>query len=206
MKVVLLAWGLAAFVVGAASGQNCSSCVRPAAERTCGSEEPVAAAERQLAEQAVDVWMLPEWTVAFLAGSGGYVSEERALLRIVRWLAAERLPMVGKPFVSFQSRTPDSLGSTGFFVAVPVPSGVTAAESTGIAVRTWGGFRVASAVHVGPRDGLKAALERLEAWVEANEWKAAGGVVAFYHDLPGTASSDSLQIEVAIPVRKAGNR
>ncbi|MFO7675795.1 MAG: hypothetical protein R6X12_05730 [bacterium] len=153
-----------------------------------------------------EIRLLPEWTVATLAGSGGRDSVERALFRVVRWLSAAGLPMVGKPFVSFPVRAQDSPDSAGFFVAVPVPAGATAAESTGIAVRSWGGFRVAAAVHTGPRDGLEAARERLRDWAEANGWEVAGGAMEFFLDLPGQAHADSARIEVALPVRKVESR
>lgn len=212
MKRFLWIVGLTVVIAGVAVAQHdCPGCPRAAAERSRGNEEPAAPA---LSSEWQDpagadpgVKLLPEWTVASITGTGDEAAAVSSLYRVIRWMSAQALPMVGRPFVVWYDEpgqvVPESLR---YMVGVPIPDRVGGAAEEGIVVKPWGGFRVAAAGHVGPRDRLDAVRVRIREWTEAGGWEIAGSAAEFFFDLPGQVPDDSLRVEVAYPVREAGSR
>lgn len=188
-----------ALTASAAAGGDCPEC------RGCGSHHPAADTEDVAVGLPPGMVFLPDWTVASASGTGGEAAFRKTLNRLLRWVADERLPMVGRPFVVFgndpDESPPESLRYT---VAVPVPRRAAERKATGITVRTWGGFRVATVLHVGPRDGLASARARLREQVNVSGWEIAGSAMEIFVDLPGQVEIDALRTEVAYPVRRRG--
>ena len=201
MRAVTTVALLIALAASVAPGQGCPEC------RGCGGHHPATEVEDVVAVSLPGMMFLPDWTVASVSGTGDEAALLGALNRVLRWVATERLPMVGRPFVAFgtdpDEAPPESLRYT---VAVPVPRSAAERKSGDMTMRTWGGFRVATGLHVGPREGLAAARARLREQVETAGWEVAGSAMEFLVDLPGQVEPDSLRTEVAYPVRRPDGR
>jgi effector-binding domain-containing protein len=156
------------------------------------------------AEADVVVKLLPEWTVVSLSRTGNYSGTGQVLGELFKWVSVNKVPLVGAPFgVFYDDPAEVDPDSTRYEVSIPVPDKTEPDSTSGIRIQKWGGFRVASTMHLGPYADICPAYVRLEKWIPENGWFIAGAPIEFYHNSPMEVPPESLRTDVAFPVKQA---
>lgn len=75
----------------------------------------------------------------------------------------------------------------------------------GLGVRTVLGCRCATAIHMGPYEGLKQAREAMFGWIGANGYEVRMPIVYIYENDPEKVAPENLRSKIYIPIVPRGS-
>lgn len=172
----------------------------------CGGQPAPQQTETEPAfNYAASLKAIDTMTVAALEVTGPYAMFPEAMGKLMGWCQAAGVTPAGAPFGVFLSSPDTPADSAVWEVCLPVAAGIVADSASGIEVKPFGGIQVAFATYTGPYDGIGAAHDSLEMWVDAKGLTVAGPVLEFYLSDPQTTPPESLKTEIAVAV-KTGER
>ncbi|MFO7676511.1 MAG: GyrI-like domain-containing protein [bacterium] len=150
---------------------------------------------------AASLKVLDSMTVASLEVTGPFSLFPEAMGKLMAWAGTAGVVPAGAPFGVFLSSPETPADSAAWEICLPVPTGTIADPASGVTVKPFGGIQVAFATYTGPYDGIGAAHDSLEMWVDAKGMTVAGPAIEFYLSDPQATPPESLKTEIAVAVK-----
>lgn len=138
--------------------------------------------------------------VAAMNKIGPYTEMGKPLMELFTWLGKNKVMPAGAPFgVYYDDPAKVKPESTRYEVCVPVPAGTKGDKM--VKVKKFGPVQVAATIFIGPYDKVGLTYQKLAEWIMNNNYKLAGPAHEFYLNSPDEVPAESLQTQIAFPVR-----
>lgn len=157
-------------------------------------------AEREI---EISVKRVESLTVAYVSHKGPYEALPEVFQKVMGWIQEERLQMAGPPMGVYYNDpgkvAPEELLWEVQWPIVPKEGKEGKGE---VKVKTTEPMEVAFTLHRGPYDQVGITYDRLEKWIEENDYLISGPARSIYLNDPNSIPPESLKTEIQFPVVK----
>ncbi len=154
-------------------------------------------------EIEISVKRVESLTVAYVSHKGPYEALPEVFQKVMGWIQEERLQMAGPPMGVYYNDpgkvAPEELLWEVQWPIVPKEGKEGKGE---VKVKTTEPMEVAFTLHRGPYDQVGITYDRLEKWIEENDYQIGGPARSIYFNDPNSVPPESLKTEIQFPVVK----
>jgi len=154
-------------------------------------------------EVEISVKRVESLTVAYASHQGPYEAIPEILQKVMDWIQEEGLQMAGPPMGVYYN-DPGEVAPEELLWEVQLPIvPKEGKEGKGeVKVKTTKPMEVAFTLHRGPYDQVGMTYDRLEKWIEENDYQIGGPARSIYLNDPNSVPPESLKTEIQFPVVK----